>query len=171
MKRISLFGQAALLLLVCFALVVAASLAYRKKLHAKRLERILSFQTRRIDKCTVGPAILCEKTTTLKGDDANSIARRFAQYMSSHCRYVRKNSPSDFHPTHRISFHAGNLTWQFSLRLKSDQAPAAKLIDCRSPQLNATIILDHSPGPELEALFKTVPTGQTQQPQEQNPPG
>jgi hypothetical protein len=171
MKRISLFGQAALLLLVCFALVVAASLAYRKKLHARRLDRILSFQSRRIDKCTVGPAILCEKTTTLRGEDANSLARRFAQYIRSHCRYVRKNSPSDFHPTHAAFFNAGDLTWQFSFRLKSDQAPAARLIDCRTPDLNATIILDQPPGPDLEALFKTTPTNQTHQPQEQEVPG
>ena len=170
MKRISLFGQAALLLLVCFAFVVAASLAYRRKLHARRLDRILSFQSHTIDKCTVGPAILCEKTTTLRGEDANSLASTFAQYLSTQCRYVRKNSPSDFHPTHAAFFNAGDLTWQFSFRLKSDQAPPAKLIDCRTPELNATIILDDPPGPELEALFKTTPTSQTQQPQNQNQP-
>ena len=170
MKRISLFGQIVLLLLVCFALVAAVSLAYRKKLHAKRLDRLLSFQGRSIDKCTVGPAILCEKTTTLKGEDANSLAGRFAQYLSSHCRYVRKGSSYDFHPTHRISFTAGDLTWQFSFRLKSDQGPAARLIDCRTPELNATIILDQPAGPDLEALFKITPTSQTQQPQNQNQP-
>jgi hypothetical protein len=117
------------------------------------------------------PAILCEKTTTLKGEDANSLAGRFAQYLSTHCRYVKKNSPSDFRPTHAAFFNAGDLTWQFSFRLKSDQAPAARLIDCRTPDLNATIILDQQPGPDLEALIKTTPTNQTHQPQEQEAPG
>jgi hypothetical protein len=154
MKRISLFGQVAVILLLCFGLIMVAAVTYRKKLQAKRLDCILRFEGQQIKKCTVGPAILCDKTTTLNGDDANTVARRFAARLKEHCRHINKGESGDFAPTHRISFTAERLTWEF--RFKLNESPPCRSIQCRTPDLNGTIILDREAAPQFENLIKSV---------------
>jgi len=169
MKRISLFGQVAVILLLCFGLIMVAAAAYRRKLQAKRLDKVLRFEDQQIQKFTVGPAVLCDRMATLSGDDANSLARRFAALLKEHCRHIRKGESGDFAPTHRISFAAERLTWEFRLRL--DQSPPCRYIQCRTPELNGTIILGRQAVPQFEKLIRAVMDEQPQPPQNQNPPG
>ncbi|MHC4156092.1 MAG: hypothetical protein ACYST6_14390 [Planctomycetota bacterium] len=166
MKRISLFGQVAVILLLCFGLIMVAAVMYRKKLQAKRLDCLLRFEDHQIQKCTVGPAILCDKMTTLNGEDANSLARRFAARLKEHCRHIKKDESSDLAPTHRISFTAKQLTWEF--RFKFDQSPPCRLIQCRTPDLNGTIILDREAVPQFEDLIKKVMDEQSKSSNERN---
>jgi hypothetical protein len=154
MKRISLFGQVAIILLLCFGLIMVAAVTYRKKLQAKRLDCILRFEDQEIQKCTVGPAMLCDKMTTLENDAAGALAHRFAAQLKEHCRHINKDESGDFAPTHRISFTAEKLTWEF--RFKFDQSPPCRFIKCRTPDLNGTIILGREAAPQFENLIKSV---------------
>jgi hypothetical protein len=164
MKRISLFGQVAVILLLCFGLIMVAAVTYRKKLQAKRLDCVLRFEDQQLQKCTVGPAMLCDKTTTLKNVAANSLARRFAAQLKEHCRHINKDDSGDFAPTHRVSFTAEKLTWEF--RFKFDQSPLCRSVQCRTPDLNGTIILGREAAPQFENLIKSVMNEKTQQPQQ-----
>jgi hypothetical protein len=147
---------------------MAAAVVYAKKLQAKRLARILSFENRQIDKCVAGRAILCDKAITLRSDDADSLARQFAVQLRDHCRRIRRKSSYDFKPTHRISFTADRLTWEF--RFRFDQSPPMRFIECRTPPLNGTIILDQETGAQFEAFIKSLMKEETSAPsQEQKP--
>lgn len=170
MKRRSLFALVCLLLFLCFVSVMAAAVVYAKKLQAKRLDRVLSFENQQIDKCVAGRAILCDRITTLKNDNADSLARRFAAQLREHCRRISRKSFYNFKPTHRISFTADRLTWEF--RFRFDQSPPMRFIECRTPPLNGTIILDQKTAPQFEAFIKSLMKEENPTPpQEQKPAG
>ncbi|MHC4620206.1 MAG: hypothetical protein ACYTEQ_20865 [Planctomycetota bacterium] len=123
MKRISLFGQVAIILLLCFGLTMVAAVTYRKKLQAKRRDCVLRFEDQQIQKCTVGPAILCDKMIALKDDDAESLARRFAARPKEPCRQINKDESGDFAPTHRTSPTSGRSAWEFNFTLSAARSP------------------------------------------------
>jgi hypothetical protein len=104
--------------------------------------------------------------TTLKNDAAGALARRFAAQLKEHCRHIKKDESSDLAPTHRISFTAEKLTWEF--RFKFDQSPPCRLIQCRTPELNGTIILGREAVAQFEDLIRSVMDEQSKSPDERN---
>lgn len=155
MKRSPFFVIVCLLVFLCLAFVIAGTVTYRRKLLTKRLDRILSFERQQVDTCTVGPAILCGKRTTIEGAEASTFAARFAANLRRNCLRIYKNRHFRGAFTYQVSLKTSDSTWMFLIACQGDKT----CINCdtRPPSTEGGLmILDKKAGPELDSLIKGV---------------
>ncbi|MHC4647098.1 MAG: hypothetical protein ACYTBJ_16505 [Planctomycetota bacterium] len=155
MKRSPFAAVVCLILAVCFTFIIAAVITSRKGLLAKRLDRILSFEKQQLDTCTLGPAMLCAKTTTLEGAEASVFAARFAENLRENCLRMYKNRRVSDPFTYQVSFKTGDSTWTFLIALQ----PTKTSINCdtQPPSTHGGLmILDKKAGPQLDSLIKSL---------------
>ena len=156
MKRSPFFVTVCLLVFVCLALVIAGTITYRKKLLAKRLDRLLSFTESAIDECTIAYYSDSDKIGTLKGSDAHAFADRSAETVRRHCRAIHKDIRLAAICSCQATFRSGYSTWKFGIA----SIPGTKAsIDYQTkiPSLpEGTIILDEEAGPQLEHLLRSA---------------